>query len=126
MIKTGLINLTCPSPAIGWANEERFSFAQRASADAVFALALIHHLAISNNLPLSKIAQFFAGICNSLVIEFVPKTDSQVQRLLSVREDIFGEYKLECFEKEFSRWFDTLDKIKIVESERTLFLMKRK
>jgi hypothetical protein len=54
----------------------------------VFALALIHHLAIFNNLPLNKISGFFGKICSSLIIEFVPKSDSQVQRLLSTREAV--------------------------------------
>ena len=84
-----IIDLTNPSPAIGWNNEERMSFRQRKIPDTVFALALIHHLAISNNLPLEKVAEFFSGICNNLIIEFVPKSDSQVQKLLSSRRGYF-------------------------------------
>ena len=55
-----LLDLTNPSPGIGWENEERASFVARGPADVVLALALIHHLAISNNLPLARIAGFFA------------------------------------------------------------------
>ena len=47
------------------------------------ALALIHHLAITNNVPLRDIGEFFADLAPRLIIEFVPKTDSQVQRLLA-------------------------------------------
>jgi len=56
-----LQDLTAPSPAIGWRNRERDGFTQRAQCDAVLALALVHHLAISNNTPLSEIAGFFAA-----------------------------------------------------------------
>ena len=87
-----LIDLTNPSSNIGWNNEERISLLGRGPADIVLALALIHHLAISNNLPLHKIADFFSKTCNSLIIEFIPKDDSQVQRLLTSRKDIFIEY----------------------------------
>ena len=57
-----VIDLTNPSPAIGWENNERMSFLERGPADTVLALALIHHLAISNNLPFVKIASFFRKI----------------------------------------------------------------
>ena len=76
------MDLTNPSPAIGWANEERASFGQRAQADMILALALVHHLAISNNVPLVSIAESFSKLSPKLIIEFVPKEDSQVQRLV--------------------------------------------
>ena len=80
-----ILDLTNPSPDAGWANEERVSLIRRGPADMVFALALIHHLAISNNLPFTHIADFLSRICRYLVIEYVPKEDSQVQRLLRTR-----------------------------------------
>ena len=121
-----LLDLTNPSPSIGWQNEERMSLVERGPADTVLALALIHHLAISNNLPLNKIAGFFNRICNSLIIEFVPKSDTQVQRLLSTRKDIFPNYTQEAFESEFSKPFSILDSVRIRNSERTLYLMLAK
>ena len=118
-----VMDLFNPSPAIGWALKERMSFVERGPADAILALALIHHLAISNNLPFTSIAEFFSRISNSLVVEFVPKTDSQVQKLLATREDIFPDYKQEVFEEEFKKYF-IIDKIKQVkDSGRTLYLM---
>jgi len=121
-----LLDLTNPSPGIGWENQERISLVDRGPTDTVFALALIHHLAISNNLPLKKIADFFKKICNWLVIEFVPKSDSQVQRLLSTREDIFVDYTQRVFESEFRKYYKIENSVKIKESERILYLMKRK
>ncbi|HXD11021.1 MAG TPA: class I SAM-dependent methyltransferase [Anaerolineales bacterium] len=85
-----LLDLTNPTPAIGWANRERDSFEARGPADMVLALAVLHHLAISNNVPLPQLADFFAETGKWLVIEFVPKSDSQVQKLLSSRKDIFS------------------------------------
>jgi len=61
----------------------------------VLALALVHHLAISNNVPLPQLAGFLATGGKWLVIEFVPKSDSQVERLLVSREDIFPTYTRE-------------------------------
>lgn len=120
-----LLDLTNPSPAIGWENLERMSFLDRAPADMAFALALIHHLAIANNLPLRKTAAFFTKVCNWLIIEFVPKSDSQAQRLLSSREDIFPDYAQDNFEAEFKKHFEIRQKRKIADSNRTLYLMKK-
>ncbi len=121
-----LQDLTNPSPAIGWEHKERMSLIERGPADTAIALALIHHLAISNNLPLNKIAVFLSKICNSLIIEFIPKNDSQVQRLLSTRKDIFSDYTQQTFEDEFSNYFAILNFVPIRDSERTLYLMKKR
>lgn len=116
-----ILDLTNPSSNIGWNNNERQSFVDRGPVDLIMALALIHHLAISNNLPLSNIASFFAKLCNYLIIEFVPKTDSQVSRLLVSREDIFDDYTADSFEREFTRFFKITKKIDLDDSQRSLY-----
>ncbi len=122
-----LLDLTNPSPGLGWANQERESLAQRANPKTtVMALALIHHLAISNNLPFEQIADYFAQLGSHLIIEFVPKQDSKVEILLATRKDIFPEYTKTGFEKAFSKYFSILKQDKISGSARTLYLMKVK
>ena len=121
-----ITDLTNPSPAIGFANDERHNFQARFETDAVLALALIHHLSISNNLPFENTAGFFKSLGKYLIIEFVPKKDSKVQILLSSREDIFYNYTQENFEKAYQKYYDILDKVDIPNSERTLYLMRRK
>lgn len=121
-----IIDLTNPSSAIGWINEERDSFLSRNNFDVTFCLALVHHLAIANNLPFSYIAGMFAKHTKYLIIEFVPKEDSNTQRLLANREDIFDKYDQKNFEKEFSKFFAIKESVLIKNSIRTLYLMKRK
>ncbi|MCX6245739.1 MAG: SAM-dependent methyltransferase [Bacteroidetes bacterium] len=120
-----IMDLTNPSPSTGWNNEERLSFSQRPRPDTILALALVHHLAISNNLPLARIAEFLSGLCQNLIIEFVPKTDSQVRKLLESRKDVFPGYDEENFGKEFSAFFTIIAKERIRDSERILYLMKK-
>jgi 2-polyprenyl-3-methyl-5-hydroxy-6-metoxy-1,4-benzoquinol methylase len=120
------VDLTNPSPALGWNNTERESFTQRGPADAVLALALIHHLAIANNLPLARVASFLAECGKWLIIEFVPKSDSQVQRLLRSREDIFSEYTRPSFEGVFSHWYTIKESSVVRDTERWVYLMERK
>jgi hypothetical protein len=120
-----LIDLTNPSGGLGWENEERDSLIARGPADTAMALALIHHMAIANNLPLDRIAGFFSKVCKSLIIEFVPKSDSQVGRMLSTREDIFADYTQEKFETAFRGYFRIQESVKITGTERTIYLMQR-
>jgi len=121
-----LIDLTNPSPALGWNNQERASFTQRAKSDLVIALALIHHLAIANNLPLPMIAGFMAELAPELIIEFVPKEDSQVAKLISTREDIFPDYNVAGFEQAFGQRYVVKSKHKLSKSDRILYHMSRK
>ncbi len=117
------MDLTNPSPALGWAHSERDSFADRGPADAVMALALIHHLAISNNVPLPSIADFFRLLGRALIIEFVPKQDHSVQRLLETRKDIFDHYHQTAFEQASSRHYDIRESRSVGTDGRVLYLM---
>ena len=121
-----LVDLVNPSGAIGWANAERQSLAERSEADCLLALALIHHLAISNIVPLFMIAEYFASLAEWLVIEFVPKSDKQAQKLLRSRRDIFEDYSVEEFEKRFSKFYEIVKSCPLRQSERVLYLMRRK
>ena len=100
-----LLDLTNPSPGIGWAGEERFSLQERGPVDLILALGLIHHLVIANNVPFSKVAELLGKLCKHLVIEFVPRGDSQIDKLLLNRRDVFVEYETETFEQVFSQYF---------------------
>jgi hypothetical protein len=118
-----LLDLTNPSPAQGWAGTERLSLAQRGPADALLALALIHHLAIGHNLPLDRVAGYLSRLGRMLIIEFVPKSDSQVQRLLLSRPDIFPGYTKEGFETAFQRDYEIRAVNRVADSERWLYCM---
>jgi ribosomal protein L11 methylase PrmA len=119
-----LLDLTNPSPGTGWGNRERLALAERGPADCILALALVHHLAIANNVPLDRLASFFCELGRWLVIEFVPKSDSQVQRLLASRQDIFTEYTQAQFERIFAQRYSIHQSEGIHDSERTLYLME--
>jgi hypothetical protein len=118
-----VLDLTNPTPGIGWAGQERMSLRERGPVDLIMTLALVHHLAISNNVPLERIAEFLASIGRAAIIEFVPKHDTQVQELLASRQDIFENYSETAFERAFAPFFHLADVAPIRESERTLYLM---
>jgi hypothetical protein len=119
-------DLANPSPAIGWALEERASFLDRANPDALLALALVHHLAIGNNVPLPAVAALFARIAPNAIVEFVPKDDPMTRRLLAARRDIFHGYTIDGFRAAFGGAFDIVREAPITDSPRTLFLLRRR
>jgi hypothetical protein len=120
-------DLSNPSPSLGWAHAERHSLEERGPADVTMALALIHHLAITNHSPFSQVAAFFARISKYLIIEFVPKGDTKVELLLSAfSRNKFEGYTEENFESAFAKHFKLVDKKPVKGSKRVLYLYKTK
>lgn len=118
------LDCTNPTPDLGFGCLERKSLNRRGPVKCVMALALIHHIAISNNVFFDEIAEWFSKLGEYLIIEFVPKEDSQVQKLLQTRKDIFNWYDEEIFEKSFQKYFTILKKDTITNSKRVMYLMK--
>ncbi|MBV1923315.1 MAG: class I SAM-dependent methyltransferase [Flavobacteriaceae bacterium] len=121
-----------PAPGIGFDNTERNSLIDRLKdfdPDVTLALALIHHITLSGNVPFEKSASFFASFSNYLLIEFPKREDSWVESLLVRKREFinhFDFYNEENFEKGFSAYF-TLEKKTIVEgTQRIMYLYKKK
>ncbi|MBW1879009.1 MAG: SAM-dependent methyltransferase [Deltaproteobacteria bacterium] len=119
-----VLDLTNPSPGLGWAHTERASLQDRGPVDLVMALALVHHLAIGNNVPLDRIAAWLVRLGGSLIVEFVPKSDPQVRRMLATREDVFPDYTWEGFEAAFSRHATIARREPVPGTERSLYLLR--
>lgn len=121
-----------PSANYGFNNEERFSFIDRvkdSNLDGCLALAVIHHITLSGNIPFSLSAQFFSKMAPNLLIEFPTRSDSWVQFLLDSKREFkshFDFYNEENFEKEYSVYFEIINKQKIASSERILYSLKRR
>jgi hypothetical protein len=121
-----LQDLTNPSPGLGFALSERHNVVDRGQADLVMALALIHHLRITGNVPLERIAAFLSRLGDFLLLEYVPKTDMMTQALLRSRKDTFLDYTDEGFRQGFARHFTLQDMVPVAETERRLFLFRRR
>ena len=121
-----VLDLTNPSQDLGWGGNERAAFFKRAKPDLVLALALVHHLRITNNVSTAFIADLFSKIAPALIIEFVPKTDPMSQKLLLHRDDIFHDYDEESFERAFAEKFSTIKKAPIPQTQRTLYYLRRR
>ncbi len=116
-----LADLRNPSPGRGWMNKERASLAERGPADLALALALIHHLAIGSNVPLPDVWAALTGLGRQVIVEWVPKDDSQVQRMMHARRDIFDRYTEADFESALPKGWKIKAKERIPESGRILY-----
>jgi len=127
-----VLDVLNPSASIGFNNTERFSFLKRIkdfTPDVTMALAVIHHMSLSGNIPFVRSAEFFASFSKYLIIEFPKREDSWVQRLLNSKrefKDHFSFYNQEFFESEYSNYFEIIEKEDIKESHRTIYLLKVK
>ena len=114
-----------PSGNIGWNEKERKSFKNRAKFDAILALAFEHHLTIAKNIPLNQVIDWLVSLAPTGLIEFVPKNDLTVIKMLELKGDIFPDYTVQNFENELRIKTQILSKIQISESGRTIYEYKR-
>jgi SAM-dependent methyltransferase len=120
-----VMNLVDPSPGLGWRGAERQPFEARIAADVdlVFSLALIHHLAISANVPLGEIVQWLADFGADVVVEFVHRDDPMTKRLLAQKPDgLFDDYNLENFEGLLGQTMKIERREELPGGTRTMFL----
>jgi len=121
-----VMDLADPSPGLGWAGAERSSFVERANADVILALALVHHLAIGRNVPLPMVMDLFADLAPQVIVEWVPRGDPMVDILLASREDVFTDYTTEGFEAAAGARFEVRSRTPIEGSPRVLYHLVRR
>lgn len=120
------VDIADPTPATGFNNAERASFTDRMPADLVVALALLHHLVLGRNLPLSRIAAYLATLAQTwLILEYIPLSDPKAQELIRNRKNFSTSYGMPLMEEEFGRYFRIERQIPIPGTERILYRMKK-
>ena len=119
-----VMDFSNPSPGLGFASRERMALDSRPKADLLLALALVHHLRITANVPFARIAEYFSRLGEALLIEWVPKQDPKVALLLSSRPDTFPDYNQEAFEEAFRRHFDLERVTRLPGNDRALYLLR--
>jgi hypothetical protein len=120
-----VVDLSNPSPGLGFASCERMALEERPPADLLLALALVHHLRIAANVPFARIAEYFARLGKALLIEWTPKHDPKVAELLQSRPDTFHDYHEAGFQQAFGRHFQVEQSMPLPGSDRIIYLMRR-
>jgi hypothetical protein len=114
-------DLANPSPAQGWAGAERAAFDQRNRPELVIVLALVHHIALSANVPIPMFLDWLRSLNASLVIEFVDRDDEMVEKLLQHKRERHEDYNLAAFETELARRFEVLDQRPLKDGKRRIY-----
>ena len=124
-----IVDFARPTPALGWNNEETTSFLARARGhfDAVFMLALIHHLLVSDQIPLAEIMTLAARVTSRyLVVEDVAPDDPQFRRLTRGRDALYRHLTREFFEQTAGESFHILDRQQVESQHRWLYVMEKR
>jgi hypothetical protein len=119
-----VMDLSDPSPGLGWMGKERPGFYDRRKPNMVLLLAVLHHMAITSNIPLSGLVDWIHGLGEKMVVEFVHTDDPMVKRLLSNKpEGMFADYHVDEFERLLKARF-TIERQELLPSAtRTLYLV---
>jgi hypothetical protein len=126
-ILTLTMNLTDPSPSLGWRGAERRHLPARGKPDLVLALALIHHIAIAANVPVAEFVDWLASLGTSLVIEFPTREDPMVRKLLGPkREGLHPDYERVNFERVLGAAFDVERRERLSSGTRLLYFARPK
>jgi hypothetical protein len=120
-----VIDLVNPSPALGFGLNATLGMFERGEAGLVLCLGLLHHLRITANLPLGRVAEVLARLGRWLLIEFVPLTDPAV-RTLTRRIDDFADLHPEAFLAAFRSRFVLQGAAAVADTDRVLYLFERR
>jgi len=123
-----VVDFARPTPALGWNNRETLSFLDRCRGifDAVFMLALIHHLLVSDQIPLSKVLSLAAQITKRyLVIEYISPDDPQFKRLSRGRDALYNHLNIDYFESVVALSFKILHKCETHNHGRCLYVLEK-
>ncbi|MCX6299879.1 MAG: hypothetical protein NTY72_12400 [Bacteroidetes bacterium] len=119
-------NLTEPSPTLGLLNNETESIYFRANSEMALALAITHHLYITNKMCFDQIAAILNKFCSKyLIVEFIEIDDKRVQKLLENNHTNQKDYTESNFIKSFGSYFKILEIKKIHNSNRSIILMEK-
>jgi ribosomal protein L11 methylase PrmA len=119
------VDLTNPPPSAGWRQQERLGLSERANADCILCLALLHHLVIGRNLPLPEVLGWLVSLAPNGVIEFVPKSDPMAQQLLTWKPAVAPDYDLENVRQVLGALARITREEVVTASGRTLFAYSR-
>ncbi|HLA10423.1 MAG TPA: class I SAM-dependent methyltransferase [Pyrinomonadaceae bacterium] len=124
-----VVDLTRPTPSIGWRNKECAGFLDRARGtfDLVLMLAVIHHMLVTERIPLMEIVELAAELTTKmLIIEFVAPGDQMFRVLTRGRDHLHEDLTVELFEATVLKYFEIVRSRRLGESERWIYLLRKK
>jgi SAM-dependent methyltransferase len=124
-----VVDFARPTPPAGWLGREHAGFLERAEGffDCILFLAVIHHLMVTDQIPLAQIFDAIASLTTRwALIEYVGPGDPLFHRLARGRDALYRWYSRPVFDECARRSFDIVNSIDIASSDRAIYLLRRK
>ena len=121
-----VIDLANLSPGQGWAGRERAAFDKRRSPEMILCLALLHHMRVSANIPLSLFIEWLGSLDATVIVEFVGRDDEMFLKLIEGRSQDYVDYTAEHFQVEIARYFTIRDRLQLKDGKREMLLLEPK
>ena len=121
-----VMDLANPSPSQGWAGQERAAFVERRSPDMALCLALIHHLRVSANIPVSLFVKWLRSLDATVIVEFIGRDDEMFGKLVENKREDYADYTSENFKSEIEKRFTIEDRIELKRGKREMLLLEPK
>lgn len=116
-----VLDMTDPSPSLGWRGLERRAMLGRGRPDLILSLALVHHLVITSNIPLAEVVEWFREMGGEVVVEFPTRDDEMVKRLLRNKDQAYEDYRTEFFEACLANHFELCQRIVLPSGRRIIY-----
>lgn len=121
-----VVDITNPSPNLGWKLSEFPSFFNREKPDVILCLALIHHLVLGKNIPLENSVEWLSQLAPNIIFEFITKEDPKAEFLLKEKEDTYPDYNIKKLESCFQKYCSLKEKMVVSENKRIIYWFQRK
>jgi SAM-dependent methyltransferase len=119
-----VLDVTDPSPDLGWRGLERRALLGRGRPDLILSLALVHHLVITSNIPLSDIVDWFRELGGEVVVEFPTRDDEMVKQLLRNKDQSYDDYRTEYFEACLANHFELCQRVVLPSGHRIIYHLR--
>ena len=110
-----------PSSNLGFLENERSGFIKRFNFNCIIAYAIIHHLIIGCNIPIKKLLNFIVKNSKFGLIEFIPKEDPMILKMLENRDDVFHDYNTDTLEDIFKSLSKKFTIYEMINSKRIIY-----
>ena len=128
-ISVSNINIANPVPASGWYNSETKGYLEKNKNyfDTVIFFGIVHHLIVSDRIPLENIIELLLKLTKKNVIfEFVSNKDEKFVDIANINLSLYDNFTKENFEKIIEKSFKII-KIYNLEynSNRYIYLLEK-
>lgn len=128
-VTPAILNFARPTPAVGWNNSEVPSFLDRARGQfqMLTVLAVLHHLLVTERIPLSLIIDVLAETeATYLAVEWIAPEDPRFRQIAGTNRHLYDHLSETLFQRSLDRHYSVIERIALESKTRALYFCQRK